>query len=571
MTYINKILVLCVVNMEKSLLVCGGASDVDLTGSGFFIELNGVKIQVDGWDFQWNTTLKESKDMYDQRNLIQPDVTFVTHTHIDHVAWFPIQQQNWWFPKTNTFYMSHMSKAVLSHVLGDSHKLQHVAINKLARKSQNRAHLQVKKEKFTAVAAIMSDKGYSETEDLKDAFYDDFHAKSNWRKDKGSGEHKRRGKHLARVYNNIPANYTLERLYSEINDIDKKMEYLSEYAGDYQWRFYSEQAYKSVLKNSVGVDFLQQFPLQKNGSKSNILATLYPTGHIGGAAAVLFEVLNPKTQEEEFSLMFSGDIGRKRPTPFQKGFIIPEKKIDTLVMESTYGDKNHLTSYPDGLQNLSDIVNQAKWPTMVFAISYQKFQEILLTLLRNTSKHIYCFGKLPQDYTNIFAKNNPELFGDLENNPRISREAHKQENDSLFTEPDALFLATSGMMLANANMIARALCNNPSSTIISTNYLPHGTPGHRLRERNEIMNEDGTIFGVFKGKYHHIDGLSGHGDQSDIVSYVLSLNPNLTILTHGELNAKTELQKCLVESGYQWKVVIPKNGDKVDIVTGKIS
>jgi len=34
--------------MEKSLLVCGGASDVDLTGSGFFIELNGVKIQVDG-------------------------------------------------------------------------------------------------------------------------------------------------------------------------------------------------------------------------------------------------------------------------------------------------------------------------------------------------------------------------------------------------------------------------------------------------------------------------------------------------------------------------------------------
>ncbi len=72
-----------------------------------------------------------------------------------------------------------MSKAVLSHVLGDSHKLQHVAINKLARKSQNRAHLQVKKEKFTAVAAIMSDKGYSETEDLKDAFYDDFHAKSN--------------------------------------------------------------------------------------------------------------------------------------------------------------------------------------------------------------------------------------------------------------------------------------------------------------------------------------------------------------------------------------------------------
>ena len=208
---------------------------------------------------------------------------------------------------------------------------------------------------------------------------------------------------------------------------------------------------------------------------------------------------------------------------------------------------------------------------MIYAISYQKFQEILVTLLRSTNKTIHCFGQLPKIYSQIFAKINPEFFGSLENNPRIIRESQRYEDDPLFQDPEVVCLATSGMMAAAASMIARAMCNNSNATIISTNHQAVGTPGYRFKEKREVMNENGTTFGIFKGIYHHIEGLSGHGDQKDLISYIMKVGAKVTSITHGEMKAKLGLKAELEKAGYTGKIIIPTNGDKVHMVTGKIS
>ena len=203
LTYINNILVLIARDMEKSLLVCGGASD-DITGSGYVVGLDGLKIQVDGGSFQGQTTMRQSKEMFDKRIISQPDYAFITHSHIDHVAGLPIQYQNDGFPKNTKFLTSHMVKAVLGHVYEDTTKLQGLILKTLNRKSKVRSQMQSRRESLASVILAMKERGYLFTDDFKESFADEFQARSNGRKDKGTGEHKKRGKELTSLYNSVP-------------------------------------------------------------------------------------------------------------------------------------------------------------------------------------------------------------------------------------------------------------------------------------------------------------------------------------------------------------------------------
>ena len=100
----------------------------------------------------------------------------------------------------------------------------------------------------------MIQKDYFNTDEMKEGYLDDFQSKSNGKKDKGTGEHKRRGRHLTQLYNNIPEKHTREKLHNKINDMNRLLETLEEFTGDLSSLSYDEQAIKFVVKNTTAVE-----------------------------------------------------------------------------------------------------------------------------------------------------------------------------------------------------------------------------------------------------------------------------------------------------------------------------
>jgi Cft2 family RNA processing exonuclease len=88
----------------------------------------------------------------------------------------------------------------------------------------------------------------------------------------------------------------------------------------------------SALGHFVGVPYHHSFePLP------GVSATFLDAGHILGSAEIVLDIDVGGTPRR---LVFSGDLGRKG-LPIIRDPEYPERPVDYVVMESTYGDRVH--------------------------------------------------------------------------------------------------------------------------------------------------------------------------------------------------------------------------------------
>ncbi|MCP5205386.1 MAG: MBL fold metallo-hydrolase [Pseudomonadales bacterium] len=322
----------------------------------------------------------------------------------------------------------------------------------------------------------------------------------------------------------------------------------------------------------------------------SIAIRFQPAGHILGSAYVECEV---KAAGEQHRVVFSGDLG----APHAPLLPAPRSpyKADTLVIESTYGDRLHQGRRERSLQ-LKKVVERAlrdDGAVLIPAFSIGRTQEILYEIEGLIHRHgddqagahrwrdleIIVDSPLAAGFTRVYRELRP--YWDAEALGRVRAGRHPLAFEQLYTVGDhaqhqravnyikqrghpCVVIAASGMC-AGGRMVnyLKALIGDPRTDILFIGYQAAGTPGRAIQRHGPQggwVELDGQRFDIRAGVYT-ISGYSAHADQHNLVNFVrrMRVKPRQIRIVHGDDDAKAELQR-------QYRALLPTA--EVSIPTG---
>jgi metallo-beta-lactamase family protein len=311
-----------------------------------------------------------------------------------------------------------------------------------------------------------------------------------------------------------------------------------------------------------------------------IEATFFDAGHVLGSSMIKLRI---SQGEEKRSIVFSGDIGRwNRPILHDPSVF---KRTDYIVMESTYGDRQHEGTEDIG-EELADIVKgafAAGGNIIVPSFALQRAQEILyyLNLLqlekRTPALDVYLDSPMAIKITEVY-KRYAKLFDqDMQELMRNHRspfdfpglkmvETVEESKELNSIKGTVMIIAGAGM--CNGGRIKHHLANNisrPECTVLFVGYQAAGTLGRQILDGAKSVRIHGQQYPV-RARITQIHGFSAHADRDELMKWLskLSINPRHIFITHGETESAVQFSQYLREqTGYQTSV--PKYGDTVKL------
>ena len=312
-----------------------------------------------------------------------------------------------------------------------------------------------------------------------------------------------------------------------------------------------------------------------------VQVTFYDAGHIIGAAIVKLEFTEPNDSVR--TLVFSGDLGGNC-SPLMKAPAML-KHADVVMLESTYGDRDHRCS-DETLDQLAEILAQADRDggnVLIPAFSVGRTQDILFHLGR-----FYQEGRLPQHTVfldspmairaNAIYSRHRSQFD--EQNRSILREHNIHSADEwlpilkLTPSPDdsmainkvksgAIIVAGSGM--CNGGRIVHHFKHNlwrKDCHLIFTGFQARGTTGRAIVDGAKsvrVFREDIMV----GAQVHTLGGFSAHAGQSQLIEWASHFenHPELHLI-HGELE-KMQILQSEFKKRLDWDVNIPELGDRI--------
>lgn len=308
---------------------------------------------------------------------------------------------------------------------------------------------------------------------------------------------------------------------------------------------------------------------------------LNEAGHILGASIVELWVDNEK-------IVFTGDIGNKnQPVVKDPDYI---KEADYLVMESTYGNRNHM-DMDDKEERLLQIIKETfeKGGNLIIpAFAVARTQDLLYYLHTIKSKNlfndfdIYVDSPLAVNATKVFCERR-EFYDDetaalAEGNggcpfvfDGITFTQSVQESMALNNKKSgAIIISASGM--ADAGRIKHHLKHNlwrEECTVLFVGYQAVGTLGRRIKDGEEVVRIHGEEVAV-KANVVFLDGFSAHADQKGLLDWLGGFEkfPKQVFVAHGEEEASNELAS-IINNMFKTEAIVPKLNETYEIVGEK--
>ena len=301
---------------------------------------------------------------------------------------------------------------------------------------------------------------------------------------------------------------------------------------------------------------------------------LRAAGHVLGST--IFEVELPSGKV----VVFSGDLGAGNDPLLKKPSSPP--KADLLVLESTYGDRLH-DGTADRQKTLETVIRRTlldKGVTIIPAFSLGRTQSLLFELNlifervqktdgRSLLKKVDVIvdSPLATQFTGLYKRmqsywgqeaqaalltdDQPLVFQNL--TTVGDHREHKGTIDHLAKhELPAVVIAGSGMCTGGRVMnYLKRFIGDPRTDIVFVGYQANGTPGHYIARGSDWVRLDGRKFDI-KAKVHRMTGYSAHGDQSDLINFVLDMDepPKAIRLVHGDYQPKRVLAAKLSKMGF---------------------
>ncbi len=306
---------------------------------------------------------------------------------------------------------------------------------------------------------------------------------------------------------------------------------------------------------------------------------LRDAGHILGSSIVELWL---QLGESRRKVVFSGDLGHRNAPVMRNPATVSD--ADLVVMECTYGDRNH-PSWQSSWDELAIILQQAAADhgnLLIPSFAVGRTQDLLYAFTRHYEDwglenwSIFLDSPLATRVTELYS-HHVDLYD-------AEAQACWRQSDSPFLLPNlhvtrtaeqsmsineihsgALIIAGSGM--CDGGRIRHHLKHNAwrrECHIAMVGFQVEGTLGRALVDGSRSIPLGDSDVEV-AARVHTIAGLSAHADQQGLLQWYQAFSKRPAVaLVHGEEDAREDLQQRL--KPLQAKVYTPRYGEVLDLL-----
>lgn len=321
-----------------------------------------------------------------------------------------------------------------------------------------------------------------------------------------------------RIYSTIPTKEIAQLMLEDTVNI------LSRSDNELVQKMYTAEILKDIFANWQTIDYHQDL------QEGPFVFRYRDAGHILGSGMVEVIYNNKK-------IVFTGDLGNS-PSPLLKD-TETLKNVDYLLMESVYGDRNHINRNERRARLEAAIEdNFKKKGTLVIpTFSLERAQELLFEIDqlvegdRIPKMPIFFDSPLAIRLTSVYNQN-ARYFNDYARNlmatgndiftfPGLKSTLLTEESKEILKAKDPkIVIAGSGM--SNGGRVLHHEANylpQTNNTLLLTGYQSLGTMGRAIQDGAKEVRINGQTVPV-SAHVVFIDGYSGHKDSDHLVDFV---------------------------------------------------
>ena len=302
---------------------------------------------------------------------------------------------------------------------------------------------------------------------------------------------------------------------------------------------------------------------------AEIAAVFRNAGHIIGACSIELKI-------EGKTLVFSGDIGRDNDVLMYSP--IKPQMADYVFLESTYGNRIH----PDEdvkllLETYINTAYQNSGTVIIPSFAVERAQSIMYLIwqLKKEEK----IPNIPYVVDTPMGISVLDVFLNNKKWHKLSEQdctemcqtftmisEYQETIEMIYNKNPKVIIAASGMITGGRVLsYLEKYIGLPETTVIIVGYQAEGTRGRKLLEGAIDIKIYGKYYPVL-AKIHEIEGLSAHGDQTDLLNWLSELKPKpkKVFLVHGENQPADEL-RIKIQEKYGFDCVVPLMGQEFEL------
>ena len=294
-----------------------------------------------------------------------------------------------------------------------------------------------------------------------------------------------------------------------------------------------------------------------------IQATFIDAGHILGSACISLQLTEGSRQRR---ILFSGDLGLSGRPILRDPDRPPE--VDVVVMETTYGDRQHKQLEPS-VEELYAAINDTLdrgGNIVIPTFALERAQELLFYLQAGKTEgalpdflQVFLDSPMAISATEIFERH-PECYEaevaelfregrDPFHLPGLHFTRETAESIALNRVGGAVIMAGSGM--CTGGRVRHHLKHNlwrKDSSVIFVGYAAEHTLARRIIDGAKEVRIYGEEIPV-NARIHTINGFSAHADQAELLAWHQKLGkPERTFLVHGDEKVMQHFAKRLTDT-----------------------
>ena len=317
-----------------------------------------------------------------------------------------------------------------------------------------------------------------------------------------------------------------------------------------------------------------------------VQAVFIDAGHLLGSASIKLTLTE---DGQTRTIVFSGDIGNvDQPIIRDPDFFTG---ADYVVMESTYGDRNHdeVWSYTDQLAQIIDETLGRGGNVVIPAFAVGRTQELLYFIREIKDKGmvtsvrdfpVYVDSPLAEAATRIFCSDlrgyldeaAMELIKDgtaMFSFPGLRLTQTTEESKLLNTDATPkVIISASGM--CDAGRIRHHLKYNlwrSDSAVVFVGYQAEGTLGRHLLEGADSVKLFGEDVAI-RAKIVNFPGLSSHADRDHLIGWIQHFReprPQHVFVVHGDREVAPVFARAVADLGFEAHA--PQYTEEYDLIT----
>ncbi len=317
---------------------------------------------------------------------------------------------------------------------------------------------------------------------------------------------------------------------------------------------YEESELLAMKEHSLLVDYGEEITI------GDYVVMMTSAGHILGSGLTYLDI-------DGHGIMYTGDVNTIQTWTLGRAELWP-KRVDTLIIESTYGSSlhppRHLTERK--LVEAIEEVLDAGGTVLIPAFSVGRSQEVISLLAAEFPTEAVFLDGMGRAVTEIYLSNkrflrDPGFFEKAVSHTRIIR--GWEDRRKAWRRPGVI-VSSAGMLKGGpALYYLKKIAGNPRNAVFLVSYQSIDSPGHEILETGRVESLGLEI----KARLQWFD-LSSHAGRDGLLNIAVHYKATVKniVIIHGEDDARNRLAEEIRNTiGNDVNIYMPRNGERIVI------